>query len=205
MDHKRLVASGYDRIADEYLARKDPADPVLLAALERFAAAVPAGGAVLDLGCGAGVPVARWLAQHYRVTGVDFSERQIALARQHVPGGTFLKADMTVLDFSQGVFAGVTAFYSIIHVPRTEQPPLVQRIHDWLVPGGAFLATWAIHDWEGTEADWEGWGAPMWWSHYDQAGNRALLEAAGFTLPWAEVQTSGETWLWVLARARDDE
>jgi SAM-dependent methyltransferase len=199
-DQRRIVEAGYDQMAEQYLATKDAADPVLLGALERFAGLVPAGAPVLDLGCGAGVPVTRWLAERFAVTGVDVSARQLELARQHVPGGTFIKSDMTALDFPPETFAGVTAFYSIIHVPRAEQPALVARIHRWLRPGGAFLATWAVHDWEGAEADWEGWGAPMWWSHYDQAGNLALLQAAGFALPWAEVLSSGgETWLWVLA------
>ena len=40
---------------------------------------------VLDLGCGAGVPIARRLAERYKVTGVDISERQIMLVRRNVP------------------------------------------------------------------------------------------------------------------------
>ena len=203
-EQRRIVETGYDHMAEQYLATKDAADPVLLGALERFAAVVPAGAPVIDLGCGAGVPVTRRLAERFAVTGVDVSARQLELARQHVPGGTFLQADMTALAFPPETFAGVTAFYSIIHVPRAAQPALVARIHRWLRPGGVFLATWAITAWEGAEADWEGWGAPMWWSHYDQAGNLALLRAAGFTLPWAEVlPTGGETWLWVLARREE--
>jgi SAM-dependent methyltransferase len=206
-EHRRLVETGYDQMAEQYLATKDAADPVLLGALARFAEVVPAGAPVLDLGCGAGVPVTAWLAERYAVTGVDVSARQLALARQHVPGGTFIKSNMSALDFPPGSLAGVTAFYSIIHVPRAEQPALVARIDRWLRPGGAFLATWALTEWEGAEANWEGWGAPMWWSHYDQAANLALLQATGFALPWAEVLPSGdETWLWVLAqRAMSDE
>ncbi|HMA38249.1 MAG TPA: methyltransferase domain-containing protein [Chloroflexia bacterium] len=199
-DPKQVVEAGYDRMAEQYLAAKDAQDPPTLAALERLTAALPPGAAVLDLGCGAGVPVARWLAQRFAVTGVDISARQLELARQQVPGGTFHKADMTTLTFPAGTFAAVVSFYAIIHVPRAEQPALLARIHEWLKPGGGFLATWAMQTWEGTEANWEGWGAPMWWSHYDQETNLALLRTAGFTIVWSEVRTHhGETWLWVLA------
>jgi ubiquinone/menaquinone biosynthesis C-methylase UbiE len=147
------------------------------------------------------VPVTRWLAERFTITGVDVSARQLALARQYAPGASFLKADMTTLDFPPGTFDAIVAFYSIIHVPRTEQPDLVARIYRWLKPGGGFLATWALGAWEGAEADWQGWGAAMWWSHGDQETNRAMLREAGFTRTRAEVLTThGETWLWVLAR-----
>jgi SAM-dependent methyltransferase len=80
-DPKSIVAQGYDRIADAYLARfgqstvRDANLAVLLKEL-------PAGAMVLDLGCGAGEPVARELVAHgFRVTGVD------PLGKSHAPGG----------------------------------------------------------------------------------------------------------------------
>ena len=202
MDPKHIVAQGYDHMATSYLASKDPADPVLRAALTRLAVGLPAGAAVLDLGCGAGVPGTQWLAQRFLVTGVDLSAQQIALARQQVPGATFQQADMTALDFPAGSFAAVVSFYAIIHVPRSEQPTLLGRIAAWMQPGGCFLATWAVADWEGSDPNWAGWGAPMWWSHYDGDTNLTMLQAAGFTVDWAERITQGdETWLWVLAHS----
>ena len=201
MISRHKVEAGYDQIAEQYLLTKNVDDPVTLAALEELARGLPEDGTALDLGCGAGVPVTQWLARRFRVTGVDVSERQLELARRYVPSATFLKAGMTELDFPAGSFDAVVAFYSIIHVPRTEQPALVGRIHRWLKPGGAFLATWAVDEWEGEEENWEGWGAPMWWSHYGAEANLEMLRAASFNIESAEPRTSnGETWLWVLAR-----
>ena len=92
--HRELVEKGYDRVAKQYLATKDPQDPLALSALEEMARDLPPGAAVLDLGCGAGVPATRWLAARgFTVTGVDFSERQLGLARKLVPDATFVKAD----------------------------------------------------------------------------------------------------------------
>lgn len=108
---------------------------------------------------------------------------------------------MTAVAFAPASIDAVVALWSIIHVPRAEQGALVRRIHDWLRPGGRFLATWAIHAWEGQEADWEGWGAPMWWSHHDEATNQALLVQAGFVIERSErCASGGETWRWILAR-----
>ncbi len=202
---KRVVETGYDRVAERYLASKDADNPTILVALEELARELPPDAAVLDLGCGAGVPVTRWLAQRFAVTGVDLSARQLELARQHVPAANFLKADMTDLSFAPETFDAVAAFHSIIHVPRTEHPGLLGKIHRWLKPGGVFLATWALAEWEGEESDWEGWGAPMRWSHHDGETSLELLRGTGFAIESAEVHTTSgtrgdESWLWVLVR-----
>jgi 2-polyprenyl-3-methyl-5-hydroxy-6-metoxy-1,4-benzoquinol methylase len=210
--HRRTVESGYDQMAEQYLATKDSEDPLALEALEDLASLLPSEAAVLDLGCGAGVPVTRWLADRgFAVTGVDVSPKQLELARTNVPEGTFLKADMTEVTFAPESFDAVVAFHSIIHVPRTEHPTLLESIHRWLEPGGALLATMTVADYEGRDEDWEGWGAPMVWSHYGRNANVAMLREAGFEMRYAEPRTGRgtgdetETWLWVLARKRSRE
>ena len=202
---KRVVETGYDRVAERYLASKDAEDPTTLAALDELARELSPGATVLDLGCGAGVPATRRLAQRFAVTGVDLSTRQLELARQHVPAANFLKADMTDLSFAPEAFDAVVAFHSIIHLPRAEHPALLGKIRRWLKPGGVFLATWALGEWEGEENDWEGWGAPMWWSHHDGETSLELLRGTGFAIESAEVRTTSgtrgeESWLWVLVR-----
>ena len=205
--HRHTVESGYDRVAERYLATKNPEDPLALEALEDLASLLPPEAAVLDLGCGAGIPVTHLLSDKgFTITGVDISAGQLNLARQNFPKGTFIKADMAEVTFEPGRFDTVIAFYSIIHVPRTEHPALLERVHRWLEPGGMFLATMTVADYEGRDEDWEGWGAPMVWSHYDSETNVALLREAGFEIHYAEPRTGGgtgdesETWLWILAR-----
>jgi cyclopropane fatty-acyl-phospholipid synthase-like methyltransferase len=202
---KRVVETGYDRVAERYLASKDAEDPTTLAALDELARELSPGAAVLDLGCGAGVPATRRLAQRFAVTGVDLSTRQLELARQHVPAANFLKADMTDVSFAPEAFDAVVAFHSIIHLPRAEHPALLGKIRRWLKPGGVFLATWALGEWEGEENDWEGWGAPMRWSHHHGETSLELLRGAGFAIERAEARTTrgtrgDESWLWVFAR-----
>lgn len=207
MAEKQLVESGYDRMAEQYLATKDVEEPTTLAALEKLASTLPTEATVLDLGCGAGVPVTRWLARRFAVTGADVSGRQLELARNNAPGATFIKADMTELNFPPETFDAIVAFHSIIHVPRTRHRALLNDVYRWLKPGGIFLATLALTEWEGEEEDWEGWGAPMWWSHYDENTNLKMLREAGFDIESAEPRTTGgpqgdEAWLWISARKR---
>ena len=210
--HKRTVESGYDRVAEHYLATKDPEDSLALGAMEDLASLLPLEAAVLDLGCGAGVLVTRWLADRgFAVTGVDVSARQLEFARTNVPEGTFLKADMSEVVFAPETFDAVVAFHSIIHVPRTRHSALLENVHRWLRLGGVFLGTMTVTGYEGREEDWEGWGTPMVWSHYDKNTNMAMLREAGFEIHYAEPRTGKgtgdetETWLWVLTCKKSRE
>ena len=132
--HRRTVEAGYDQMAEQYLATKNPQDPLALAALEDLSSFLPHKAAVLDLGCGAGIPATRWLADRgFAVTSVDVSARQLELARRNVPEATLLKADMAEVTFAPETFDAVVAFHSIIHVPRadhagatTQHPPLAR-------------------------------------------------------------------------------
>jgi cyclopropane fatty-acyl-phospholipid synthase-like methyltransferase len=190
-------------MAERYLDTKDPEEPLALDALADLISFLPQGATVLDLGCGAGVPVTRWLTERgFAVTGVDVSARQLELARKNVPEATFLKADMAEVTFAPETFDAEVAFHSIIHVPRTDHQELLRNIHRWLEPRGVFLATMTVTDYEGRDEDWEGWGAPMAWSHYDRDANVGMLREAGFELHYAEPRTgvNKETWLWVLTR-----
>ena len=196
-----IVESGYDQMAESYLASKPPLTAEVESLLEQLLDGLPPDVPLLDLGCGAGVPVTRWLAKRHPVTGVDLSARQLELARANVPSGVFIQADMTELALPAGSFGGVLALHAIIHVPREEHLPLLRRIHGWLHPNGRFLATWPLSAWEGGEADWSGWGAPMWWSHFGAETYEELLRQAGFTMEIAEtLQAQNETWRWILAR-----
>ena len=76
---------------------------------------------------------------------------------------------------------------------------LLHRIAGWLRPGGWLPAT-AGHDaWTGTEDDWLGAGAPMWWSHADAAGYRSWLGRAGLqvtTESFVPEGAGGHTLFW---------
>src|SRR5207248_7752417 len=111
-------------------------------------------------GCGPGVPAAR-LARRHRLTCVDGSAAQLELARAAVPVAAFVHADMTALELSPASFDAAIALFSIPHVPRDEQLPLLRQIRGWLRPGGLFLATLAVSETAGVlDPDWL--GVPMY-------------------------------------------
>lgn len=199
-DIKRIVAEGYDRIADDYLEQFGRSS-VRAAKLAYLVEKLPAGSMVLDLGCGAGEPVAREFVAHgFRVTGVDASLGQIERARRNVPQANFIHADMTSVQFPAEAFDAVSAFYSITHVPRDEHAALIRRIATWLRPSSLFVASFGS-----SEGDWLGeWlGAPMFFSHHAPDEAKRLVNDAGFRLEQVElIEQDNEkaTFLWIAAR-----
>ena len=82
-DPESIVETGYDDIAHTYHEQRDKFKNNEL--LTEFSSLLPPHGNVLDVGCGAGVPVARFLVDAgFNVTGVDVSSSMLDLARDHV-------------------------------------------------------------------------------------------------------------------------
>jgi cyclopropane fatty-acyl-phospholipid synthase-like methyltransferase len=198
----RVVADGYDAIADGYAAASIEArteTTYYRRFLDDAVARVPAGGRVLDLGCGAGL-VAEPLARRAHVIGVDLSREQLRLARERVPAASYVLADMSRFELRDASLDAVAAFWSIIHVRRELHGDLIARIHAWLRPGGILFGTLGSGD-NPDERD-DLLGAPMAWSHFDDDTNRRLLVDAGFALEVADVvEDMDESPLWVVARA----
>ncbi|HEY7970629.1 MAG TPA: class I SAM-dependent methyltransferase [Candidatus Limnocylindrales bacterium] len=207
-DPVSIVAAGYDRIADRYLEwsalRPSPARRSALGLADEL---IPAGAVVLELGCGAGIPMTARLAAGRRLTGIDLSIGQIDRARRNVPDATFEVADMTTWQAASASLDAVVAFYSLTHVPRDRQAELFAHVRAWLRPGGVFIASLGVEDDPGgVEEDWL--GVPMYFSHFSARVNRRLLVEAGFVVERAEVVVEPEDrhdarFLWVVARVPD--
>jgi SAM-dependent methyltransferase len=198
-----IVEAGYDRIAVRHLAwiNEIKGDP-RLRFLHDLMTRLPSQPAVLDLGCGAGVPCTALLAERGDVVGVDLSRSQLELARQNVRNARFMKADMTAIELPPASFDAVTAFYSIAHVPRGQHGPLFRRIATWLRPGGHLLASLGCGGDDATVDDWL--GTPMYFSSHDTQTNRCLLAEAGLTILVDEAVTMQEPegsaiFQWVIA------
>jgi ubiquinone/menaquinone biosynthesis C-methylase UbiE len=185
MNQSTIVRDGYNAIAARYTESRnqDSEDVELLDILIRR---LPPNARILDAGCGAGVPVTRRLNRAHHVVGVDFSEAQLALARQRVPDAEFLCQDLTTLQFPDSTFDAIVSYYAIIHIPREQHRALFRIFYRMLQAGGyAFLCLGA----NDIESDWDDnyLGTRMYWSHFDDATNLAMLEGCGFETVWSKV------------------
>jgi SAM-dependent methyltransferase len=182
---RKQYQTSYDLVADEYVQRifdelqHKPLDRQLL---DRFAARVRDVGPACDMGCGPG-HVAHYLHQHgVQVCGVDFSAAMVERARRLVPGVEFRQGDMMALDAPDGAWAGIAAFYSIIHIPRDDMARAFSELRRVLRPDGILLL--AFHIGDGTIHLEEWWGQKVCVDFFffqpDEVVDR--LRAAGFEI-----------------------
>ena len=177
---RALVAHGYDAVAPRYAAWAAQIDSPVGDWLQRLLDRLPPAARVLDLGCGNGVPVARTLVDAgHHVVGVDASRTQMELARRNVPELEPIRADALDVELAPASFDAVASTFVFGHVPRSEQPVLLDRIRRWLRPGGWLLLTMATGDTDDElDPDWH--GAPTFWASFDPETNAELVTRAGF-------------------------
>ncbi len=194
---EKIVRKGYDRIAKEYQADRHIFDQ--REELETLVSLLAKGARVLDVGCGAGVPVASFLVDSgFHVIGVDFSEGMLELAREKVPRAEYVKGSMTRLGFKGNSFDGLTAFYSIIHVPRERHFLLFEDFRRILRPDGVMLICMGPDEWEAVD---EYYGSDMFWSHFSPEKSLQLVREAGFQIIFARyIRSGGEKHYWILAK-----
>lgn len=109
--------------------------------LDRFIAYLPAGGEVLDIGCGGGVPIAHYLlSQGFNLTGIDSSPTMIAISGSRFPDASWMVMDMRTLSLSQ-TFDGIIGWDSFFHLNPDEQRSTLDLFCRHLNPDGALLLT----------------------------------------------------------------
>ena len=139
MPERADYQASYDAVAEQYVGRiadELKHKPLDRALLDRFAAATRDRGTVCDMGCGPG-HLARYLTeQGVNTVGYDLSPKMVEAARRLNPGITFRQADMTALDDADESWAGLIAFYSLIHIPRPEIADTLREFRRVLQPGG---------------------------------------------------------------------
>ena len=195
--NKETVRRGYDTISHSYrsddAARSD--QPEGTAAyrtwVSELAPLLDPGGKVVDLGCGAGIPATKVLADAgFDVLGIDFSEVQIERARSLVPNAAFECADMASWDAEDSTIDAVVSLYALIHLPVEDQHHLISRVAHWLRPHGYFLAIVGHKAWSGT-ADF--FGAPMYWEQTDEDTYLKWMNEVGLTPEWHRFIPEGDS------------
>jgi SAM-dependent methyltransferase len=206
MNPRQLVAAAYDDIADVYLERFG-VSVTRQKWLGHLVAGLPSKAArVLDLGCGAGIPVAHDLASlgHF-VVGIDGSAQQIARARRNVPAATFIEADMCEAEFETASFDAIGAFYSIIHIPPAEQGRLISKIALWLKPAGTLVASFAAGKTGECIGEWL--GTTMFFGHNSEDATLRDLHNAGLEVRRSLVEqqdNEDDAFLWIEAAKQID-
>ncbi|MFF1303156.1 class I SAM-dependent methyltransferase [Streptomyces sp. NPDC058307] len=143
-DFIRATRTAYDTIAEPYTEQFS--DWAGIPTLDRtqitgFAELVKeqGKGPVADIGSGPGHVTAALHDLGVRVFGVDVSPKMVELARRAHPDLRFHVGSMTSLDLPSETLGGITALYSIIHVPDDHLPTAFAEFHRVLAPGAHAL------------------------------------------------------------------
>ena len=169
----------------------------------RVGAAVPVGERVVDLGCGTGRHATAPLAESVPGCGRRHLTGERLTREQAIPAARFVVGAMTHLAFRPGVFGGVTAFFSLIHVPRDQQLDVLPPTRSWLKPGGVLVVTMGVSGSENSIGSFL--GTPMFWSSWSLP--RTFGSSNKPATEWSQRLTSElengtpVTHLWVVAHA----
>jgi trans-aconitate methyltransferase len=191
----------YNRHADAWVgARLREAHLYERGWLEKFADLIRSGGSVLDIGCGAGAPIATYLVgQGYAMTGVDSSRAMTELFRTRLPNQEAVVADMRTLSLTR-TFSGLLAWDSFFHLNYDDQRRMFPIFRAHAAPRTALMFTSGpAHG----EAIGRLEGEPLYHASLASTEYRQLLDSHGFDVidMVAEDPSCGHRTVW-LARLR---
>ena len=198
----RIVAL-YERRAQDWdrdRGRASPERPPFEAPwLDRFAEGME-GRSVLDIGCGSGDPMARYLITGgMEVTGIDSSPSLTAICEDKFPAHEWITADMRVLDLGRA-FDGILVWHSLIHLTPDDQRKVFPILGRHARPGTVLMFT-SGHSHGESIGQWH--GEPLYHGSLDPDAYRTLLVDNGFALiqMWFNDPACGHATVW-LAQAQ---
>lgn len=151
--------------------------------LDDFLARVPAGGRILELGCGSGADTQAMLARGFDVTASDGTPEMAAEAER------LLGRPVRIMRFEQldeqEVYDGVWANACLLHVPRPDLAGVLERVRRSLKPGGVFYASFKAGTGDGLDRFGRYYNRP------DAAWLKAAYVSAGWELPTIEERSGG--------------
>ncbi|MEH1942722.1 MAG: class I SAM-dependent methyltransferase [Nostoc sp.] len=130
-DKFSLVAQGYDRAIAQITSQVDEA---ILDAVE-----AGYGKQLLDVACGTGWLSAAAVSRQAIVTGLDYADNMVAIARLRCPEAEFQIGDAENLPFESERFEAVVCSLGILHFPNPERA--IAESFRVLKPGGRYAFT----------------------------------------------------------------
>ncbi len=198
----------YNRIAEDW-HRDHIKDDWWVAGTNRFISLVPPGGRVLDVGCGSGMK-SRYLKDHdLNVTGMDFSEGLLAIAKRDVPGANFRLLDVRQIELLSEKFDGVFLQAVLLHFPEAEIIPILKKVTRLLNPGGYIYV--AVKEQKGngvagemkTERDY-GYEYKRYFSYFTLDQVRTWFAAIDCPVVFEDrLDFKHTTWIQVIGKMRD--
>jgi ubiquinone/menaquinone biosynthesis C-methylase UbiE len=135
MDKSKIAVNTYNKIANAYTKEyfNDFSD---IPYIDKFLGMLSAKAKILDIGSGPGQFSKHIKAKGFNVSGIDYSDKMVAIARSKVPNVIFQKMDMRKLEFGPETFDALLVSYSLIHIQSSEIPATLKGFNRVLKPRG---------------------------------------------------------------------
>jgi len=147
--------------------------------LDRFLHLMPPAGTILDVGCGMGEPIGRYLIERGRdVVGIDAAPAMIGLCRRRFPDSEWLLGDMRRMQLGRR-FDGIVAWDSFFHLEPADQRGMFRRLASHARPGAALLFTTGPSAGESVGSFC---GEPLYHASLAATEYARLLAASGFSV-----------------------
>ncbi len=114
---------------------------------ERFLSKLKAGSRILDFGCGSGRDTKYFLSGGYEVDATDGSEELCKIAREY--SGIEVKQMLFSELNEHEKYDGIWACSSILHLPKDELKPVLQKMADALKQNGVIYTSFKYGEFEG--------------------------------------------------------
>ena len=178
---KVVTKDSYDNHAEEFASFASICRGKMRKWIEYFSSQFAKNALILDMGCGAGRDALYFANKGLSVTGIDFSERLIEIAKKKVKSGKFLVMDFENLSFPENSFDGIWANASIYHIPRENLPDVYKNIYLVLKKGGLFFSTYRVGQGEMFTKEKRGEAIlERFAAYYNSAEIKNLLNKTGF-------------------------
>ncbi len=139
---EKFYSQGVESFAEEQSIENLPEKFVDF--IDRFMEEV-GDGRVLDAGCGPGNQVEYFTENGLNATGIDFSEKMVAYARENRKG-EYQAMDIRDLEFENSVFDGVFCNAVIHFFPYNKMEDIISELERVLKSGGTIFLSFKLGD-----------------------------------------------------------
>ncbi|MBY0472996.1 class I SAM-dependent methyltransferase [Patescibacteria group bacterium] len=198
----------YNKIAEDWFSDHN-SDTWWIEGTDHLASLLPQGASVLDIGCGAGHKSKYLSEKGFKVTGGDFSEEMVKIAKREVPGVNFQVLDLynlAVLSEKNEKFDCVFAQAVLLHIPKSDVQQIISNMGSLLNQNGLlYVAVKEI--WDGntdeetlTENDY-GYEYKRFFSYYTTEELEGYFKNAGLEVVYKNVNKVGRTnWIQIIGK-----
>ena len=147
------------------------------------------GNKILDLVCGPGV-LSKYLSDlGYDVTGVDFAEQMISIARELVPNANFIVSDIANLELDDK-FDGIVLAHFLVHFSEEENIQILNKLHTLMNPEASLFVQFSANLAPGIQDEpLDDTGElKMWRYSYDEDSMWQLLDSCNYDTVFSETK-----------------